>query len=66
MKDTLKTITRNIIIKKSDSEDAPIKTFKAPTMAIQCDSCSKLFKEGDCFKCAECSNFDLCESCFNS
>ena len=37
---------------------------KGPTIAIQCDSCSKMFKEGDVFKCLECQGFDLCDQCF--
>jgi len=39
-------------------------SFKGPTIAIQCDSCSKMFKEGDVFKCLERKGFDLCDQCF--
>jgi len=61
MKEDLRYIINQNISKKV--EDIK-KTFKPPSVAIQCDICSNMAKEGNRFKAADKEDYDLCEECF--
>ena len=65
MKDNLSNLNLVRITKISEKKPDPKNpSKKIPAIAIQCDICSKLVKEGNRFKQADRDDFDLCEECF--
>jgi hypothetical protein len=63
MEENLKHLIKINIEKRIDE---PKKTYKQPIVAVQCDVCSSLSKQGNRYKLADKEDFDLCEQCFIS
>jgi hypothetical protein len=65
MKDNLSYLNIVKITKIAEKRPDPKNpSKKIPTVAIQCDICSSLKKEGNRYKQADKDDFDLCEECF--
>lgn len=65
MKENLQYLNLVKITKITEKMIDPRNPYKkVPSVAAQCDICSKLSKEGTRFKQADVDDFDLCEECF--
>ena len=61
----MRELIKSLAVVKITKKQLDRPPIKGSSIAVQCDNCSKMWQDGDRFKCAECADFDYCEDCFN-